>query len=196
MKRSVIELRKKLKTKITAIECFLNLATQEGLEPEQREELISQIAVVLRVLFCYSNGEPLIRTAQMDKQLCFPFCNRIAPLNELNEFLLVGMRAQNGVSTFSSIADLDCNRLYSDWLSFQSWINEVVVDIKTEEYPPLSRAEVIRLIANKEGAHVDTEIPRFVELINTTNVMQVKIVVAIKSTKRLVGTCCMKRSYL
>ena len=180
MKRNVVELRKKLKAKINAIESFMKLATQEGLEPDQRKEFISQIAVELRVLFCYSNGEPLIKTSHMDKQLYFPLCDRIAPLNELNEFLLVGMRAQNGLSSFSSFADLDCNRLYSDWLSYQSWINEVVVDVKTEGYPPLSRAEVIKLIANKEGAHVDTEIPQFVELINTTNVMQVRFVVGDK----------------
>lgn len=180
MKRSVVDLRKKLKAKINAIESFLKLVTQEGLEPDQREEFISQIAVELRVLYCYSNGDPLIRTAQMEKQLYFPLCSRITPLNELKDFILVGMHAQNGVCTFSSIADLDRNRLYSDWLSYQSWINEVVVDIKTEEYPPLSRAEVIKLVANKEGAHVDIEIPRFVELINTTNVMQVSYFVGDK----------------
>lgn len=180
MNRSVVELKKRLRAKISAIESFLKLATQEDLEPDQREEIISQIAVELRVLYCYSSGDPLIITAQMDKQLHFPLCSRNAPLNELNDFLLVGFHVQNEECTFSSIAELDCNRLYSDWLSYRSWINEVVVDIKTEGYPPLSRAEVIKIIANKEGAHVDIEIPRFVELINTTNVMQVRFVVGDK----------------
>jgi hypothetical protein len=72
MNRSVVELKKRLRAKISAIESFLKLATQEGLEPDQREEIISQIAVELRVLYCYSRGDPLIITAQMDKQLYFP----------------------------------------------------------------------------------------------------------------------------
>ena len=41
------------------------------------------------------------------------------------------------------------------WLNYKSWINEIVVDFKHEGYTPKSRADIIKIVADKTGAHVD-----------------------------------------
>lgn len=175
MKRSILELRNTFKRKVNFIEKLLSLASNEDILSEERREILTQIAVELRALFCYSGGSPLIETAQMDKELMFPMNNWL-PYNELSDFLLVGYNFKNGQCCFRTSIDLD-NKVPYAIMSYSSWIHEIVIDLRMDCYPPLTRLDVIKIVADKEGAHVDTNIHEFVELIESRNVMPIKIVI-------------------
>lgn len=174
MKHSVLELRKIFKTKLNSIDKLLSLANQEELLSEQRMDLLANVAVVLRALLCKdSQGIPLIESSCFQKELLFPLRNNMEPYNELREFLLVGCQVKDDLCCFNS-SILDRNLIPASLLSFYSWINEVVVDLKLDGFPPLTREEVIKLIADKTGAHVDTKVHPFIELIESNNIMSVR----------------------
>lgn len=173
MNRAITDLRKRYNRKICAIEKFLALASVEDLFSEVRKEILAQVAVELRSLFCYSGGESLIVKAQMETTMFFPLHDPMSPFNELSQFLLVGCNYSSKQCTFFSSVELN-GKIAKNWLSFYSWVNEVVVDIKADGYPPLSRLDVIKIIADKEGAHVDEGIHPFIELIESTNVMPIR----------------------
>ena len=179
MKRSELELRKTFKRKVDAIEKYLEMVSQEEPLSELRQELGVQIAVNLRSLFCHSSCEPLITSAHLENYLIFPLYDRLTPFNELRDFLLVGNQCKEQQCTFKSETAyrLDGTQVPSTWLSYQSWINQIVIDIKAEDYPPVSRLEIIKILADKEGAHVDPKIHPFVRLIESNNVMPLKIMI-------------------
>lgn len=89
MKRTTLELWKMFRTKVVSIEKLLDMVSQEDLLSEQRKELLALIAVELRALFCFSGGEPLMKTAEMTKDMIFPLYDRLTPFNELSNFILV-----------------------------------------------------------------------------------------------------------
>ena len=174
MKRTVVELRKFFRRKISAIEKSMESLSNAELLSEVREGVLTQMAVDLRSMFCWSAGcDPLIVSAQLENSMLFPLHNVISPFNELSQFLLVGCQCTNNKCTFTSSIDLS-NKVASSWLSFNGWIHEIVIDLKIDGFPPLSRYDVIKIIADKEGAHVDKDVHPFVELIETTNVMPVR----------------------
>lgn len=100
MKYAEKVLRDKFKTKIDALEKHLKGVFQEPPQSALRIELAAEIAVILRNLFCYSGGRPLIKTAQLDKELLFPFYDHWAALNELCDIILVPNRTQYNNCTF------------------------------------------------------------------------------------------------
>lgn len=169
MKRTILELRKTFKRKILAIEKLLSIVSEEDVLSDARMEFLTQIAVELRTLFCYSGGPALIRSAELSGTMLFPFHNSLSAFNELSQFLLVGCQIKNNKSTFVKSIDLK-DKVVVTWLSYESWINEIVIDVKKEGFPPLTRYEVIKLLANKEGAHVDVNVDPFVELIESEDV--------------------------
>ena len=169
MKQSVIELRKTFRTKIAKIEKFLKLADGEELLSDERREMLASVAVELRALFCYSGGDPLIKTAGMTEELIFPLYDTNEPFSVLSEFMLVKQNEfVNDICTFKAHTKipLDGTRLSKYWLSYKSWINEIVVDFKHEGYPPKSRADIIKIVADKTGAHVDPEGHQFLDLMD------------------------------
>ena len=181
MTRTVSELRKIFKRKITIIEKNLDLIFQEEPLSELRQEVAIQIAVILRAMFCYSGGESLIKTAQMEDSLYFPLYDSLTPFNELGDYLLVGNQCKNSKCTFlsdTSSINLDGTQVPTILMTYYSWVNQIVIDLKTSEYAPLSRNEIIKIVADKVGAHVDTTIHPFVELIESTNVMPFHVVIA------------------
>lgn len=158
MIKSVIELRKTFKAKINKIESFLKLADQAGLQTEERREILASVAVDLRLLFCYSSREPLIETAQMTEEMIFPLYDTNEPFSVLSEFMLVQQNEfENDRCTFRAQTKVPLNgtQLCPYWLNYKSWINEIVVDFKHEGYTPKSRADIIKIVADKTGAHVD-----------------------------------------
>ena len=169
MKRSIIELRKLFKRKISLMEKLLSMASKEDVLSDARQELLVQIAVELRAMFCNSGGPALIRSAELSRTMIFPFHNPLTAFNELRQFLLVECQIKDKKSTFVKSIDLR-DMIAVTWLSYESWINEIVIDIKKEGYPPLTRHEVIKLLADKEGAHVDVNVAPFVELIESEDV--------------------------
>lgn len=179
MKRSELELRKTFKRKVTVIEKYLDMVCQEEPLSELRQEISSQIAVNLRALFCKSSCEPLISSARMESYLIFPLYNSLTPFNELGDFLLVSNQFKEQKCTFKSETDfrLDGTQVPSIWLSYKSWINQIVIDIKAADYAPLTRLEIIKIMADREGAHVDPRIHPFVNLIESKNVMPFRVMI-------------------
>ena len=179
MKRSELELRKTFKRKVAAIEKYLEMISQEEPLAELRLEMSVQMAVNLRSLFCHSSCEPLITSARMEDHLIFPLYDRLTPFNEQRDYMLVGCQCKEQKCTFKSEAAylLDGTQVPSTWLSYQSWINQIVIDIKAAEYAPLSRLEVIKILADREGAHVDPKVHPFVRLIESKNVMPFIVVI-------------------
>lgn len=170
MKYAEQVLRDKYKIKIDALEKHLKGVFQEPLQSALRIELAAEIAVILRNLFCYSGGRPLIKTAQMDKELLFPFYDHWAALNELSDIILVSNRTQDHHCTFESSLpfELDGTKVPSTWLTYQSWVNHIVFDLKMEGDPPLTRENVIKILADKDGAHTDESIDPFLSSLKTT----------------------------
>ncbi len=189
MKRCELELRKTFKRKVGAIEKFLEMAYKEEPLSELRQEISTQIAVNLRVLFCKSGSEPLITNARMEDYLLFPLYDRLTPFNELGDFLLVGCQCKELKCTFKSETAfrLDGKQVPTTWLSYQSWLYQIVIDIKSADYAPLSRFEIIKLLADREGAHVDPRIHPFVSLIESNNVMPFRIMIKDKECE---ADCC------
>lgn len=177
MRRNVEELKRTFDNKITIMEELLSLALKEELLSFKRKEYLVLVAVELRTLFCHSGGEPLITTAQLEKDMIFPLHNMLSPFNELNELLLVGSYCDKRKCTFQTAISLDGTSVASVWLSYKSWIHQIVIDLKTAEYTPLSREEVIKLVADRNGAHVDPRLHPLDELIETTNVMPLRIMI-------------------
>lgn len=163
------ELRKTFKTKIVKIETFLKLADGEDLLSDERRDMLASVAVELRALFCYSGGDPLIKTAGMTEKLIFPLYDINEPFSVLSEFMLVQQNEfENDRCTFRAHTKipLDGTQLCPYWLSYKSWINEIVVDFKHPGYPPKSRADIIKIVAGKTGAHVDPEGHQYLDLMD------------------------------
>lgn len=181
-RRTILELRKTFKRKISALEKELDIISHEELFSESRREFAIQIAMNLRAMFCHSGGEPLIQTAQIDKDLLFPLYDRLTPFNELPDFLLVGNQCKDNHCTFQSDTTirLDGTQVPSTLISYYGWINQIVIDLKSAEYAPLSREDVIKIIADRDGAHIDPRIDPFVELIESSNVMPFHVIIGDK----------------
>ena len=156
-------LKDKFNTKIIALEKHLKNVCQEPPQSSLRIELAAEIAVILRNLFCYSGGRPLVITAKLDKELLFPFYDHRTALNELSDIILVTNRIQGNRCIFESSLpfELDGTKVPATWLTYQSWINHIVVDLKMAGYPPLTRENVIKILADKYGAHTDETIDPF-----------------------------------
>ena len=171
------ELRKKFATRIKNLEKQFNQAKSEPLMSEDREEIISIMAVSLRSLFCQdSSGTPLIVSAGFDQTVLFPLQSRMAPYNELRETLLVNYTINGNCCSFSSQDPFfKHNKVASSYLSYCNWINEIVIDIKQKGFPPLTRGEIIKIVADKEGAHLDVNYHPFTELLLSTNIMDIEV---------------------
>ena len=153
------------------------MASREKLLSDKRKEFLVLVAVELRSMFCNSGGAPLITNAQLESDLIFPLHDKLTPFNELSDMILVGTHCKDKKCTFQTAIELDGTQVAVTWLSYQSWINQIVIDLKVAEYAPLTREEVIKIVADRNGAHVDPRIHEFVGLIETTNVMPFNIVI-------------------
>lgn len=176
MKRELSSLRRSFGEKISLIENLLNQARQEVVMSEQRNEMAALIAVMLRSLFCKDrSGIPLITSAQLEDNFIFPFRNSMEVYNELRGTMLVEYRINKDLCTFSA-SSMSPDQVPVNYLSFYSWINEVAIDFKEEGYPPLSREEVIKTIADKNGAHYDVNLDKYSACLEKGQVLFLEVV--------------------
>lgn len=147
------------------------------IESEKRMAIAIDIAVHLRAIFGSSNGGTLISKTGYDKEVIFPFYNAMEPLNLLPTYLLVASRIKDGHATFISEVYMKKERVPVVYLSYDSWINEVVVNYKIKDYEPLSRLKVIKILADNLGAHVDSKIDEYIDIIHKSNIMPAKMIV-------------------
>lgn len=161
MKRELPTLRKTYGEKISLMENLLDQARKAEVLSERRNEIAALIAVMLRALFCKDrNGIPLISSSQLEDTSIFPLRNGMEVYNELKGTMLVEYRINKEMCSFSA-SSLSPDQVPANYLSFYSWINEVVIDFKEDGYPPLSREEVIKTVADKNGAHYDVKLDKY-----------------------------------
>ena len=187
MKRDLATLRSAFGQKIDFLGRLLNQAKQEAIMSEQRNEIAAIIAVILRSLFCKdSSGIPLISSSQLEGNFIFPLRSSLEVYNELKGTMLVEYRINGEMCCFSA-SSLSPDQVPVNYLSFYSWINEVVIDFKAEGYPPLSREDVIKTIADKNGAHYDVNIDKYSACLETNKVVFLEVL--IDGKKSLFDSC-------
>lgn len=177
MKKDLSVIRKAFGEKITLLERLLNQARQEAITSEQRKELAALIAVMLRALFCKDGkGTSLISSCQLETDFIFPLRNNMEVYNELRGTMLVDYRISGEKCCFHATS-LPSDQVPVNYLSFYSWVNEVVVDFKMDGYPPLSREEVIKIIADKNGAHYDVNLEKYSECLESGHVVFLEVLI-------------------
>lgn len=147
------------RARINTIKGNLKLAAQEELGSDERNDIIANVAVALRTLFCTVQSQPLIKSAQMEHELFFPLQDNCAHDNLLSYFLLAGRKTiKDGKCCFEYHMPLNEEILPRTIMSYKSWLYEAVIDLKLQGFPPYSRRDVIRIVADRIGAHVDEEL--------------------------------------
>lgn len=172
MKWTTKELRKEYKTKVGSLSNYLELVNRYDVATDERADLLSNIAVVLRALFCKDRtGIPLIESSGYANTMIFPLRNTLEPYNILKESLLVGFFIEGKKCSFMcGDYPFSATKVPSAYLTFNNWLNEVVIDFKREGYPPITREQVIKLIADRRGAHFDVKIDPYTTLLKTEGI--------------------------
>lgn len=157
---STEDYKKECHSKIRILEELISYAKGKAIGSKAREEYANLIAVVLRTLTCrVSRVDCLIKQCGYDEMLLFPLYSPIEACNLLISYHLVGEIHNNNQTALVVRDDLKNEEIvYSTYLSFKSWLFEAVVDFKDADYPPLSRYEIIRLIADQRGAHFQPDL--------------------------------------
>lgn len=144
-----------------------------------RAEYASGVAVCLRALLSKdSRGIPLIQSSGHYRKMLFPLINVIGPFNQLPGTDLVGMTIIDNQCMYRFDGEvIPKDKVPYVLLAYDDWMDEVVCDFKLKDYPPLSRAELIKIVADKTGAHFDVDIEKNINLIETHNVMPLRFFV-------------------
>ena len=157
MPLSLLELKSECEAKIKILDELITTAEAKPVGSKLREEYGNLIAVILRSLICTVSGtDGLLKQCGYDKHLLFPLYSPIEACNLLRSYLLISETISNTTATLSVRDDLENKEIvYTTYLTFESWLFESVIDFKDKDIQPLSRYEIIRLIADKRGAHFD-----------------------------------------
>jgi len=178
-KKTKEQLKKELEQKIKGIERLLKLSLDCELESDERVEFSNSIATSLRaILFGDSNNDhkSLIHRVDLGKKLLFPIYDSMMCMNLLPTYNLLQF----------SIHDTDVKAEISDslfktgdflgaYVSFDSWLNEIVIDTKLPDVEPLSRLLVIKIISDTIGAHVDNNIEEHIFNMNKHKLLPVVV---------------------
>ena len=178
-KKTKDQLKKDLEQKIKGIKNLLKLALDSKLESDDRIEYSNNIANSLRAILFGdpSNGnKSLIHRVDLDKKLLFPLydpmmCLNIMPTYNLLQFSIQGtdVRPQISDSLFKT------GGFWGVYISFDSWLNEIVIDTKLPDVEPLSRLLIIKIISDTIGAHVDNNIEEHIFNMNNHKLLPVVI---------------------
>ena len=177
MKKTKEELMQSYSSKIAYLRLQLNAGRELDLRSELRDEYANNIAVTLRTLLCYVSGtESLCKRCDLQDKLFFSLHSGLSAVNILPTYELVDIKYCNDYATFVSSAEpLPQGCLYHHYLTYSSWLQEIVIDFKKEGYEPLSRKDVIRIVADRMGAHVDSEYDPNLYLIAKENILPIII---------------------
>lgn len=176
MKRPLEELEAKFDTKIRSLE--KQLEHIDELDVNMRIEVACQMAVNLRVLFCYSGGESLAKQCDYCDKIIFPFRGGAEILNILPTYSMVSIKIKDDIVKFNALDDINNELMIPKlYLNMENWLSEIVINFKNRNYQPLSRNTIIKIIADNEGgAHVGSSMHRIVEYVRTNNVMPIQVV--------------------
>lgn len=168
MKKSKEELRKELDNKVLFLERQINDAKNEPFESDLRIEFCYAIATTLRSIVCYNQNEPsLVARCGLRDNILFQLENNLTAMDELPSYPLIAYSIIKGKEIYALPLDsiTNINRVSEVLISFKAWLQEIVIDPKIPKVFPLARYEVIKILADHNGAHVDSEDDeRFIEL--------------------------------
>lgn len=174
--RTTSELERVFQQKIRYVAEQVKNATQKPLLSEMREEYANQIAVALRTLVTFTSScESLAKRCGYDKKLFFPLYDPIAACSLIPQYNLVNVTWNNEkMGTFCVKDDLDDNqKVRTTYMTFDCWKSESVIDFLSNDFAPLSREQVIRIVADKLGAHVDSKIEEHLFKVETDHILPV-----------------------
>ena len=178
-KRTLSDLEKEFSKRIDYLAEQVKNALQHPVSSEMREEYANSIAVTLRTLVTYTTGcESLCKQCNYNNLLFFPLYSPIAAQNLLPQYNLVGVSCNGNDKTcvFFVNDDLDNKEIVrSIYLTFEKWKNEVIIDFLSDDFKPLSRENVIRIVADKVGAHVDSAIEEHLYKIEHDNILPITV---------------------
>lgn len=153
------QFNKDLENKITGLRILLKTVNDYPLESEERFELSRSIASSLRaILFgdVSNRGLSLIERCNLDSKLLFPLYNSMECLNIYSSLNLLQYVISNSAITVKMNDDVRKEGVYwGAYLTFKSWLNEVVIDVKHATVEPISRLLLIKIVADTQGSHVD-----------------------------------------
>ncbi len=175
--RTVLELQQLFQQKIEYLSEQVKAATEKPLLSSIREEYANNIAVALRAMVIYTSScESLAKRCGYNRTFYFPLYDPIAAQNLLPQYNLVGVtwNAANRTGTFRVSDDLDdINKVWCTYMSFDNWKSESVIDFHSNDFTPLSRENVIRIVSDKLGAHVDSKIEEHLYKLESDHVLPV-----------------------
>lgn len=178
-KRTLSETEKEFSKRIDYLAEQIKNALQQPVSTDMREEYANSIAVTLRALVTYTTScESLCKQCNYDNVLFFPLYSSMAAQNLLPQYNLVGVSCNGNDKTcvFCVNNDIDSKDIVrSTYMTFEKWKNEVIIDFLSDDFKPLSRENVVRIVADKLGAHVDSTIEEHLYKIEHDDVLPIII---------------------
>ena len=178
-KKTREQLKKDLDQKLKGIRNLLTLALASDLESDERVEYSNSIATSLRAILFgdkSNNYKSLIHRVEVDKKLLFPIydvlaCIKLLPTYNLLQFSIHGsdIKVEISASIFKT------GGFWGTYVTFDSWLNEIVIDTKMQGVEPLSRLLIIKIISDTIGAHVDDSIEEHIFNMNKYKLLPVVI---------------------
>ncbi len=179
MQKTKEQLRKDLENKILGIELMVKSAKECPLESDERIEMSRNIANSLRSILygdAKNNYYNLIKRCGLDDKLLFPCYDIKNSFNLFANYNLLSFQIKN--KDVSVIINDDVYRdkvFYSFYLTFDSWLNEIIIDTKTKNIEPISRILLIKIISDTQGAHVDNEVENHVYEMSKTDLLPIHV---------------------
>lgn len=179
-KKTLEQLKNDLSLKIKGIRTLLEQALKYDLESDERLEHSNMIASSLRaILYGDTNNEnlSLIQRVGYDKKLLFPLydpniCLNVLPTYNLLQFSI----SNNGAKVNVSENLFKDGGMWKIYLTYDSWLNEVVIDSKLQDVNPISRLLVVKIIADTAGSHVDNNMEEHIFEMSKHDLLPVVIV--------------------
>lgn len=175
------QLMQELNDKINYLEKNYKETLKMSINDPLRKQTCDTIAVIIRTLVIDTKRQvSLLINLNIRNYFYFKYKGSVLTgKNNLHpESLLTGFSINDEQLFFYPLLDEDKNELY---INFDDWINEIIIDDKTDSNNLVSRYEVITAIADKEGAHVDLK--HDVKLHKIANVNKLNITYQINDLK-------------
>ena len=166
VKKTIDQLKKELSQKVKGIETILSQALKCELESDERIECSNIIASSLRAVLWgdrHNGFKSLVERVGLDRKLLFPIYSYASWMNIMPTYNLLQFSISEAGTKVSIINEVfKTGGMWSIYLTFDSWLNEVVIDTKLKDVEPLSRLSIVKIIADTAGAHVDDNVEKHV----------------------------------
>lgn len=155
------QLKQDLFNKVKGIRMLLDNIDQLSLETEERFEMAKLVATSLRSIFIRDKENKfknLIERTGFDQKLLFPI-NAHSLLNLYANYPFLSFKIIDNKTMVEISDDVDKKGVvWNCYITFSSWLNEIVIDTKCPDISLISRYLLVRIVSDKEGAHVDDTI--------------------------------------